>query len=245
MLEPPAETRAEPTAATPGHERLYLPELDGLRFVAFLMVFLFHQGMPYGVVTYLFGKTVARSFHENGWTGVQLFFILSGYLITTLLLREEAMYGRVDLKSFWIRRILRIWPLFYLTVALSFLVIPAFDGGLFTTGGFAYLRKHLPWFLIFGGNWSMAIQGPVATDAQSILWSVCVEEQFYLLVPLIVVFVPRRLRIPLVMITIAVSVGYRSSLARANANQLMIQFNTFAQFDTLLSGVLLAALPGR
>ena len=56
-------------------------------------------------------------FRDNGGYGVQLFFILSGYLITTLLLREEARYGRIALRAFWIRRILRIWPLYYLIVA--------------------------------------------------------------------------------------------------------------------------------
>ena len=239
MPDPRAEDVAERASG-----RLYLPELDGLRFVAFLMVFLFHQGVPYGTVSSLLGKTAARSFQDNGWTGVQLFFILSGYLITTLLLREEEMFGRIDLKAFWIRRILRIWPLFYLTVILAFLVIPGFEGGLFTTGSRAYLARHLPWFLIFAGNWSMAIQGPVGTDAQSILWSVCVEEQFYLVVPLIIAFVARRVRIPLVIVAMGLSIGFRAMLARANANQLMIQFNTFAQFDTLLSGVLLALCLG-
>src|SRR5262249_4470308 len=93
--------------------RIYFPELDGLRFIAFLMVFLFHGGLPEPMVDQAIGRTAARALRENGGYGVQLFFILSGYLITTLLLREEARYGRVALRAFWIRRILRIWPLYY------------------------------------------------------------------------------------------------------------------------------------
>src|SRR5262249_43136368 len=111
------------------------------------MVFLFHQGIPSSVVASFFGRTVARCFRENGWVGVQLFFILSGYLITPLLLREEATYGRVDLKAFWARRILRIWPLFYLTVAIAFLLIPGLEGGLSTSDGRRMIGRHLPWFL--------------------------------------------------------------------------------------------------
>jgi peptidoglycan/LPS O-acetylase OafA/YrhL len=234
----PEQVEAKPPR--PNGDRLYLPELDGLRFIAFLMVFLFHQGVPSSIVASLAGKTVARCFRENGWVGVQLFFILSGYLITTLLLREEARFGKIDLKAFWIRRILRIWPLFYLTVAISFLILPGIEGGLFRSDGRRMIARHLPWFLGFAGNWSMAVLGPVATDAQSVLWSVCVEEQFYLFVPLVVAFVWPRLRIPLVILLIASAVGFRAWLAYSNANQTMIQWNSFAQADTLLSGVLLA-----
>ncbi len=75
----------------------------------------------------------ALAFRENGGFGVQLFFILSGYLITTLLLREEARYGKISLRAFWIRRILRIWPLYYLIVAIGFGLIPLLEGQLTTT----------------------------------------------------------------------------------------------------------------
>src|SRR5689334_23118723 len=101
-------------------ERVYFPELDGLRFIAFLMVFLFHGGLPERMVAQVIGRTAARALRENGGYGVQLFFILSGYLITTLLLREEARYGRVALRAFWIRRILRIWPLYYVLILIGF-----------------------------------------------------------------------------------------------------------------------------
>jgi peptidoglycan/LPS O-acetylase OafA/YrhL len=224
--------------------RLYLPELDGLRFIAFAMVFLFHQGVPWPQLSQLIGSEASRCFRQNGWVGVQIFFILSGYLIVTLLLREEEAYGKVDLRAFWVRRILRIWPLYYLTVVIVFLLIPGVRGDFGSTGGRAILAQNLPPFLAFLGNWSMALRGPVPYDSQSVLWSVCVEEQFYLLVPLFVAFVPKRLRVPLVLGLMALSVGFRRALARADVNQLMLQYNTFAQFDTLLGGVLLALCLG-
>ena len=116
-MNEPAEVEPCPPASPPeAAERIYFPELDGLRFIAFMMVYLFHGGVPQGIMARLIGSRAALALRENGGFGVQLFFILSGYLIATLLLREEARYGRIALRAFWIRRILRIWPLYYLIV---------------------------------------------------------------------------------------------------------------------------------
>jgi peptidoglycan/LPS O-acetylase OafA/YrhL len=225
-------------------ERVYFPELDGLRFVAFMMVYLFHGGVPPEIVARLLGGGFANSLRENGGYGVQLFFILSGYLITALLLREEARYGRIALLAFWVRRILRIWPLYYLIIVIGFGLLPAIDGHLGTPGYRQTLRIHLLPFLAFLGNWSMALVAPIAYDWLSVLWSVCVEEQFYLLVPLLVAFVPSRVRKPVVILLILGSIAVRAECARRSGSQLLIVFNTFAQFDTLASGVLLALVLG-
>lgn len=244
---PPLASAARATAADAAEaapdERVYFPELDGLRFVAFLMVFLFHGGLPESLVRQGLGRAAARALRENGGYGVQLFFILSGYLITTLLLREEARYGRVALGAFWVRRILRIWPLYYLVVLIGFFAIPALDGQIGTTYHRELIRVHLAPFLVFAGNWSMALVQP-APDWLSVLWSVCVEEQFYLLVPLFVALVGRRWRIPLVVTLIAGAIAVRGSCAHRSGSQLLIVFNTFAQLDTLLGGVLLAMVLG-
>ncbi len=85
-----------PSSSPETSERIYFPELDGLRFIAFMMVYLFHGGVPQGIVARLIGSAAPPALRENGGYGVQLFFILSGYLIATLLLREEARYGRID-----------------------------------------------------------------------------------------------------------------------------------------------------
>jgi peptidoglycan/LPS O-acetylase OafA/YrhL len=224
-------------------ERIYFPELDGLRFIAFMMVYLFHGGVPQGTVARLIGSRAAGALRENGGFGVQLFFILSGYLIATLLLREEARYGRIDLRAFWVRRILRIWPLYYLVLVIGFGLIPALDGQIRTTRNGEMLRRHLIPFLGFLGNWSMALIGPLP-DWLSILWSVCVEEQFYLIVPLLIALVVPRYRRPVVCVLIGGAIAVRWWCAHKYASDLMIVFNTFAQFDTLLSGVLLAVCLG-
>jgi peptidoglycan/LPS O-acetylase OafA/YrhL len=239
-----AEVAAVPVAKEPP-PRVYFPELDGLRSWAFLAVYLFHGGVPWPLFAQVAGSRAARSFRENGWVGVQLFFILSGYLITTLLLTEEARFGRVDLRAFWVRRALRIWPLYYLAVFIGFVVMPWCDGALGTPGHREALGRHLPAFLLFLGNWSLALRGPGPNDQVGVLWSVCVEEQFYLLAPLLVAWVSPRLRVRVVLALMAASIALRWHLARdPGQHQMMVQFNTFAQLDTMLSGVLLALFLG-
>lgn len=242
-------SRAGPT------DRVYFPELDGLRFIAFFLVYLFHQGVP-GFSGWVnlpwvmlreaspwLGRhapwDLGRVIQNNGWVGVQLFFILSGYLIATLLLREESRYGRISLRAFWARRILRIWPLYYLTVALTFGLIPWLSGVVEYGPGYG---RHLPWSLAFLGNWSMALLGPAGSDAISVLWSVCVEEQFYLAVPFLFVLVGARWRPIVVVGLMGVGIATRAWLAKANAGPLLFQYNSLTHLDTLLSGILLAII---
>lgn len=252
----------------PPSDRVYFPALDGLRFVAFLLVFGFHDGFgwlaeaitlatlplfllvqPFGTEATsrvaALGPAVGRAIRGNGWVGVELFFLLSGFLITTLLLREEARFGRVDLKAFWVRRALRIWPLYFLIVALTFFVLPALDGRIGTTGHAAMVRKHLPWFLVFLGNWSMIVQGPMGDDTITILWSVCAEEQFYVLAPLLIAAVGRRWRLPVVAAGMAAAVAARAWVAARGLHPLAISYNTLALLDTMLAGVALALVLDR
>jgi peptidoglycan/LPS O-acetylase OafA/YrhL len=225
-------------------ERVYFPELDGLRFIAFMMVYLFHGGIPGPILARLVGRPAAHAFLQNGGYGVQLFFILSGYLIAALLLREEARYGRISLRAFWVRRVLRIWPLYYLVIAVGFFLLPALQRDVGTPGYTDLLGTHLLPFAAFLGNWSMALVKPVPYDWLSILWSVCVEEQFYLIVPLLIALVVPRYRLSLVALMIVGSIGVRWVCAHRYGSPLMVVFNTFAQFDTLLSGVFLALVMG-
>jgi peptidoglycan/LPS O-acetylase OafA/YrhL len=225
-------------------ERVYFPELDGMRFIAFLLVYLFHEGVPPSVLAQIVGSKVANALRSNGGYGVQLFFILSGYLITTLLLREETRYGRIALRAFWIRRTLRIWPLYYLIVFIGFFVLLPAESSFRSPHFSSTVKTHFLPFLLFLGNWSMALNLPIESDALSVLWSVCVEEQFYLIVPLLIALVVPRYRLMLVGILMAGSIAVRWACASRWGSELLIVFNTFAQFDTLLSGVMLALVMG-
>ncbi len=240
----PIADRPEPAVSAEPVERFYFPELDGMRFIAFMLVYFFHKGVPWPVLTQVVGVNVANALMGNGGYGVQLFFILSGYLITTLLLREEARYGRIALRAFWIRRILRIWPLYYLIVVIGFFVLPFLDRNFALVYYLPTLKIHLVPFVLFLGNWSMALIMPVPSDVLSVLWSVCVEEQFYLIVPLLIALVVTRYRRVLVGLLMIGSIAVRWQCASRSDSQLLIVFNTFAQFDTLLSGVMLALVIG-
>ena len=108
---------------------VFFPNLDGLRFFCFLSVFLYHSFTPfykeiketalYNTVDFLF---------RNGNLGVNFFFVLSGFLITYLLFVEREKLGKIDIPAFYVRRILRIWPLFFLCVIFGFVLFPYLKG---------------------------------------------------------------------------------------------------------------------
>jgi peptidoglycan/LPS O-acetylase OafA/YrhL len=168
-------------------ERFYRPELDGLRFLAFALVFLHHSvsNASEPALARIGGPWFADAFAATiraGAYGVDLFFVLSSFLITELLLRELDKTGRLDVRSFLIRRALRIWPLYFTFLAVVGWILPhaigfpqPLDGA--TAAAFVFLL----------GNWACAVGGYPASPAAP-LWSVSIEEQFYLAWPAVVRF---------------------------------------------------------
>ncbi len=164
-------------------QRYYRPELDALRFFAFLCVFFFHR-MDY-VVTDPVRNIWLYRIGNIGPFGVPVFFLLSAFLITELLLRESQRVGRIHVKAFYIRRILRIWPLYFAAFfGLAFLnhFVPGVGSG----DPFAWLA-----FTFFAGNWYILHHGWIAGPVDP-LWSISVEEQFYIAIPLLAAFAGRR-----------------------------------------------------
>lgn len=154
--------------------RFYRPELDVLRCLAFFLVFSSHV-LPFphagGHVT------VLSSIQEGVSGGVPLFFILTSFLITELLLREREATGSIHIGSFYMRRILRIWPLYLLVLAAAILLphlIHSFDD----------IGRYVAPFLLFTGNWVIIHHGWFHNPLLTPLWSTPVQEQFYLLWPL-------------------------------------------------------------
>jgi peptidoglycan/LPS O-acetylase OafA/YrhL len=142
-------------------ERFYLPELDSLRFFAFLLVFWCHVGTASGYNSWL---TLAGAF------GVDLFFVLSAYLISELLLREKAASGTLNVRSFWIRRILRIWPLYFTMLAVGFVLRQPF--GAQRAAYSCFVDNLSPGFLgmqcaLIGSLWSVSIEEPVLFELAS------------------------------------------------------------------------------
>lgn len=105
--------------------KVHFPGLNGLRFIAALSVIIGHVELiklDYGI--YNFKNTIPFYTNTAGHLGVVLFFVLSGFLITYLLLVEKDKYGKVAVKKFYIRRVLRIWPLYFLILVIVFLLFP-------------------------------------------------------------------------------------------------------------------------
>jgi len=163
--------------------RYYRPELDALRFFAFLAVFAFHR-MDY-VPTDPVKDVWSFRFGTIGAFGVPVFFLLSAFLITELLLREQERTGRVHVGAFYVRRILRIWPLYFLTF-YGLALLNRFVPGTGADNPVAWLA-----FSLFSGNWYVTVHGWIAGPVDP-LWSISVEEQFYITIPLLVALGGRR-----------------------------------------------------
>lgn len=161
------------------------PALDGLRTVSILLVVLFHSTDP-----------LWRS--VDGRMGVTLFFVISGFLITTLLLREEERRGRVSLGAFYVRRVFRIAPLYYLALLATAVLVLVLGVGERTDG---FVDK-LPLLATFNGEFS----GP-GTFTHS--WSLGIEEKFYVLWPLLgFAFLPLAAhRLPLLVLLVPVTLA--------------------------------------
>jgi len=165
-------------------KKIHFPGLNGVRFIAALLVIIDHTEL---FKSYLGIPTLwANSYSAYlGAFGVSIFFVLSGFLITYLLL-EEQTEGPIRVKHFYLRRILRIWPLYYLIVILGFFIVPHIDFLQVPTYS-AEMGDYLGRFLLFAGLAANVafVYFPTVAFA-NILWSVAVEEQFYLFWPHVV-----------------------------------------------------------
>jgi peptidoglycan/LPS O-acetylase OafA/YrhL len=157
-------------------DRFYRPELDVLRFAAFLCVFACHSIPAVSSDHGSAGKWL-MALKDAGNFGVCIFFLLSSYLITELLRREILKTAGIHLKSFYVRRILRIWPL-YFTILIAYLVLGKLHPSLAMESGRTVAN------LLLVGNWYIFFH-PFITSPLRALWSISVEEQFYLAWPTI------------------------------------------------------------
>lgn len=227
-----------PSARRDGR-RFYHPELDVLRFFAFLMVFL-HHGFPHEVPFWTEMRVPSALAHifaaigASGAYGVDVFFVLSSYLITELLLREKETLGSLDVRSFYIRRILRIWPLYFAFLALAIVLQWVIRG------------QHITWsagmaFTLLAGNWYIVFRG----FPQSVifpLWSVSIEEQFYITWPALVRRNRERTMFAIALGLLAVANATRLYLGLTHAPEEQVWCTTFVQLDSIAAGILIALL---
>ncbi len=150
--------------------KIYFPGLDGIRAIACTMVFFGHFSSSFGIETNIAENSILNN-------GVTCFFTLSGFLITSLLLQEKKGTGRINLGNFYLRRILRIWPLYFLIIAIGWIAWPYVH----TPGE---QQNYFLYYLFFLGNYAYASMRCIWIINP--LWSVAVEEQFYAFWPLLV-----------------------------------------------------------
>lgn len=156
----------KPIIRSPG----YIPFIDGLRFVGFILIFFRHYH----------GPTPAGFLTKIGWVGVPLFFLISGFLLTKLLCKEYQAIGTINLKKYFARRILRIWPLYFTYLFIIFIIAALIHKEMHIqrlAGNIFFYDNFLSAFYGYNQNW---ISGH--------LWSISMEEQYYLILPFLIPF---------------------------------------------------------
>lgn len=205
--------------------RSYYPALDGLRGLAILLILLYHN------FNFL-------PFFEFAWAGVDLFFVLSGFLITDILLRTRN--NKNYLRNFYIRRVLRIFPVYYLCIILFFLLVPYLSK---LTDQYVYYSGHQFFLWTNTQNWLYIFyEKPNDFMLFNHFWSLSVEEQFYLVWPLIVLIIKdtRKLVIFIFIILIACILTRFGSWLYFGNGYINFHFQFMTRMDGLCIGCLIA-----
>ncbi len=170
-------------------KKIYFKNLDGLRFLCFLAVFFYHsfQTESAAVKASPIYKLVKFGLVENGFLGVNFFFVLSGFLITYLLIKEKELNRKINIPNFWVRRILRIWPLYYACVFIGFALFPFAKE---IMGGQSEETANIWYYLTFTNNFDYINKGMPDAPGLGVLWSIAIEEQFYFIWPLLLAIFP-------------------------------------------------------
>lgn len=214
----------------------YIPALDGLRTLAVVAVVLYHLNLTWA---------------QGGLLGVTMFFVLSGYLITRLLLNEVAKTGRIDLKSFWIRRIRRLFPAVVTVVVVTCALCTIFNHVMLTK-----MRPDILPSLLFFNNWWQIMQDVSYFNALgdpsplTHFWSLAIEEQFYLIwPPLLFAMVSMHVSKPttrrVVLGLAAVSAIAMMVLYNPAADPSRVYYGTDTRVFSLLLGAWMAFIPDR
>lgn len=221
-------------------KKLYFKNLDSLRFFAFISVFISHLALFSGYTNNdYYYQQVQKLFLTHGDLGVNFFFVLSGFLITTLLFKEKEENGSIKIKDFYFRRILRIWPLYFFIFDIGFFLLPRLVGGvpgMIAEQG-AFNISHFWWFLFFAGNVDMSF-GVKPFISVAILWSISAEEQFYFIWPWIVKKFQKKGILTVSILTIVISYIFRIFVVKEDLS--LFNFFTISLMSDFAVGTLLA-----
>jgi peptidoglycan/LPS O-acetylase OafA/YrhL len=214
-----------------------VPELDGMRGLAIMMVLVYHiiRLNPVEFRHPIFG--IILRIADMGWAGVDVFFVLSGFLITSILLRTKKQEGYF--KKFYARRILRIFPLYYTTITLIFIAMPLISPE--QTGS---ARATWPWYYLYAQNWGNAFNLIPTIFVVNATWSLAIEEQFYLFWPTIVYYLSSKklgfLSVFLVFFSLFLRLGIVIKFRKLLDYNKFFYFATITRLDSLILGALIA-----
>ena len=204
-----------------------------MRGIAILLVIVHHFWPQTGPLT------AAKDVVHLGWMGVDLFFVISGFLITGILLdtRGEPGYFR----NYLARRTLRVFPLYYLLVVTAFVVIPLVQPGNFWGSEFVRESGSPLWYLFYAGNLRESITGVEPAYILAPLWSLSIEEQFYLTFPFLVALLGRRTLTRVLIAMVILAPVFRTvMLVLVPDNERLQYLATPSRMDVLALGALLA-----
>ncbi len=215
--------------------RNHYVQLDGLRGFAILMVMVYHFCLTLpGFQTPRVGFPLQLG--QAGWMGVDLFFVLSGFLITNILIETRATQNYF--RNFIARRTLRIWPLYYLNLIVFFVVLPLVLHPL--PDALRSMHDKQAWFWLYGANWLFAREAGFGHTSGGYFWSLAVEEQFYILWPLVVYLLSNRSLLRISLGLLALSLILRIVLSSFGVIGNSLYVITFTHLDGLAVGSSLA-----
>lgn len=220
--------------------RGHLPELDGLRGMAILLVMFHHFTVitPANALEIWFTNVTGLGMH-----GVDLFFVLSGFLITGILLDSK---GKPNfLRNFYMRRTLRIFPLYYAVLALCFLLLPALlsysPPAAAKLARMGHATDGWKWYVTYTANFLIARVNNWHHPVLGVTWSLAIEEQFYLFWAVLIMFLSRRALQNVCMAAIVGALLVRVGIWAAGYSWLQIYVLTPCRMDALAWGALIAA----
>ncbi len=239
-------TESSETEATVGpggvpSAAVHVPALDGLRGLAILLVLVYHQTLvnPATAVnafdSWFFGAA------SSGWCGVDLFFVLSGYLITGIL--HDSKHATHYFRNFYVRRTVRIFPLYYGVVFLALVVLPNLPEGVVPASklaNFGRVEGDEIWYWLYLSNFSIANAGAWRHGILDISWSLAIEEQFYLVWPTVVLLLSRRALMRLCAALVVFALALRVGMSLAGVSWIAIYVLTPARIDLLAIGAFIA-----
>lgn len=216
--------------------RVYFEHLDVLRFIAAIMIVFLHSYESIGwfdadisgQLDFVANNAYADQFMKNLGIGVDVFFLISGFLITYLLLEEKKRFGNIAIKKFIVRRILRLWPVYFAIVLVAPILVfltqspdPNYLPNVFFLGNFDTIATQ---------SWDYPFHH---------FWSICIEEHFYFVWPFVIAFVPFKYLLRVFIALIAVSIGFRCyAVEYMDHSWFQIYLNTFSRMDVIVIGAI-------